>query len=452
MTQFDDAIDASRDQFRKRFRKVRAECEQIAEKRRISGIRWDLGYWMRQAFREAGANATRDLLETLGRPSACIMSELHATLGEHLCVSDQDFDQAFDRSLSVLSEHCSRWQYSEPFTLMKGPLHLPEMTELEPVWEFRSASACGVLEICGYSRNNERLGFVDEHYFVEAPTADGLEDAGIVAVQSGRVEARVRAKCSAGSMTEIANAIRHIAPSLFKSACLVEQAQRDREYDNWWVEFDKWWSESEEEFFPGDHKDGPDPVVVYDNKGRLGLGLGWVRDVLDEYFRTGTHSKTDTFERRITNAVLLIAESDAQSNSAIGLALSITAVEAILGSRSEGIAQRLGEMVAVLLEPDPQQRPLAVKFIKRLYDDRSRVLHGESLNREQESVRKGRLVAAAVLMAFIQRLRFLRGMSDELKSPVHLLDELIESKEKRGQPIGVMESPVRFLWSTAHEE
>ena len=109
-------------------------------------------------------------------------------------------------------------------------------------------------------------------------------------------------------------------------------------------------------------------------------------------------TKKDTTERRIANAIRLIAEADAQKSNAVQTALYATALEALLGRKGDdaGIAHQLAENVASLLEPVPANRSKAVKFVKDLYDKRSRVLHGEDLAGAADVALAQRLVAGVL--------------------------------------------------------
>jgi len=119
----------------------------------------------------------------------------------------------------------------------------------------------------------------------------------------------------------------------------------------------------------------PTIPVIYEREIK---GLPWIEgkliengkilitQYLDAYYIEPT--KKDSIERRIRNAVDLLVESDNQPNDAIAIALSMTAIEALLGEKGEGIATKLADNVAVLLEPDTSQRNNATEFVKDLYN------------------------------------------------------------------------------------
>ncbi|RIK57232.1 MAG: hypothetical protein DCC63_14725 [Nitrospira sp.] len=453
MSEFSKVIDYIRDKLKQSLKEARSRSEATAKKLQAQGVSHDVYHLMRRTFLKEAERAVDQIVNKLGRPAGCTRAELGQILCDHLTVDEGDFDRAFERAFSLLNDVCGGKHYSEAFELITGPLHVPDTDELEPIWEFCSASAQGIVEVSGQRLNNEALGFLDEAYYVDNPTADGIEDTGVIPVRSKRLEARIRARCSSGAMEEIVGSIRHIAPSLFRCACSLEQFQRDQDFDSWasshYAE-SKEISDADEE--PDEAKEGPDPIVVFDKSGRLGIGFRWIHEALDACFVTGDFSKKDSMEKRVRNAAQLIAESDAQKNPAISLALSIAAVEAMLGSKGEPISHRLKEYVAALLEPDLSQRIHAEKFVADLYDRRSRTLHGETVDGEHESVRNARLLASAVLKAFVEAVGFGRRMEHPIGSPQELISTLQQSKYQAGQPTGIQESAVRGLWVATDEE
>jgi len=118
-------------------------------------------------------------------------------------------------------------------------------------------------------------------------------------------------------------------------------------------------------------------------------------------------STKGTFQgRRIRNAVRLLIESDRQVHDAVGLSLSFAAIEALLGEKTEGIAEELSRKAATLLVPNADNRRAAIKAIKRMYDHRSKLLHGERLIVEPHARDDVRVLAAAVLRGVLDWLHF----------------------------------------------
>jgi hypothetical protein len=183
------------------------------------------------------------------------------------------------------------------------------------------------------------------------------------------------------------------------------------------------------------------PVVT---TALLGKNIHFVRRCLDAFFSRPT--KKDSLDRRIHNAVSLLVESDTQLNDAVGLALSIAAVEALLGEKGREIDERLSGSLAVLLEPDPGMRAQARKFFKRLYGFRSDALHGQQLDSESHCRDDARCVAAAVLQSVVSREDFLRRSGFQPEQPNELLRSLEDLHWSTGQPMGVSVLPITGLW------
>jgi hypothetical protein len=151
-------------------------------------------------------------------------------------------------------------------------------------------------------------------------------------------------------------------------------------------------------------------------------------------------------DRRIRNAVHLLVASDVQHNDDVGAALSVTAIEALLGENVEGISQRLADNVAVFLEPELPRRQKAAEFVKALYNKRSRVLHGEKIEEGEHIRLQSRQLATGVLQGMITYRDFLKGGGFDLQTPQQFLKELQEKRFETGLPPGLLESNVRELW------
>lgn len=173
--------------------------------------------------------------------------------------------------------------------------------------------------------------------------------------------------------------------------------------------------------------------------------IHFLRHCLDAYF--SRPCKKDSMDRRIRNAVSLLVESDTQTNDAVGFALSVAAIEALLGERGEGLTERLSGNLAVLLEPDLGMRTRATAFFKGLYDRRSAALHGRELDDMSEHRHNGRRVAAGVLYGVVNRQGFLRRLGDDgPETPEGLLRDLRNCHWSAGPPMGIPELPITELW------
>jgi hypothetical protein len=157
----------------------------------------------------------------------------------------------------------------------------------------------------------------------------------------------------------------------------------------------------------------------------------------------------DTTARRLCNAVRLLGQADQQSVMALKLALSVAAIEALLGEKGSELAGRLSTYVARLLEPKPAFRTKAQDFVRDLYDERSKALHGAALDSD-EKVADARKLAAGCLYAVWFRDDFCHRFEDRSDKPAALLKELESSQYTEGLLDGVPDvAAVRRLWGAA---
>jgi hypothetical protein len=158
--------------------------------------------------------------------------------------------------------------------------------------------------------------------------------------------------------------------------------------------------------------------------------------------------KRDTFEKRIANAIRLLTLSDTQVHSAIGIALSVGAIEALLGMKGENISAKLADYIAVLIEPDMALRGQAEKYVKKLYDVRSAVLHGRNLDGEAGTRSEARLLASGVLYAVWYIFDYMRRMKVPPINPDELMRQLRDGRWDGGlHEFGIDLPEVRSLWS-----
>lgn len=157
---------------------------------------------------------------------------------------------------------------------------------------------------------------------------------------------------------------------------------------------------------------------------------------LDSYFAPKSKPKRNTLEWRVRNALRLLVESDSQSDDAVGLSLCVCALEALLGQKCPEISGTLADNIATFLEPELCYRAAAVGFVKRLYDVRSKVLHGECVESERETRVNARRIAAAVLRAVVKRREVMKEAGLGPETLDDLLDDLRKSKYTPGPILG----------------
>lgn len=170
----------------------------------------------------------------------------------------------------------------------------------------------------------------------------------------------------------------------------------------------------------------------------------FIKSCLETYYKNP--DKKDSLNKRIRNAICLLVEADLQSNHAIALALSIGAIEALLGEKGTEVVEKISRNTAAILEPDPSKRDKAEKFIKDLYDLRSRTLHGEMVEGEEQAFQNARHLAAGVLTAVISRRDFRQMAGYDTETPQDLFKDIREKRNLPGQPDAVPELNVRRLW------
>ncbi len=158
-------------------------------------------------------------------------------------------------------------------------------------------------------------------------------------------------------------------------------------------------------------------------------------------------SKKESMDRRLKNAIHLLAESDQQSNASVGLALCMAGIESLICERNPGIVKTLIERGALLLEPDRKQWPQVKQFLTTLYDRRSDIMHGSRIESSNIDRCAARLVAAGLVQAMLQRRSFFKKLWDEMESPDAFFKELDDTALIGGSSVvGVSPPSLSVLW------
>ena len=189
--------------------------------------------------------------------------------------------------------------------------------------------------------------------------------------------------------------------------------------------------------------------LVFDKTGtQLGGWYGLIPDCLDAYYADPPKNNKDSMDRRIRNAVYLLIEADRQEHDAVGLALWMSVVEALIGKKGDGgITDMIANGAATILEPELALRGAAVAKIKQLYNARSMILHGSSVEGEARARWEAQLLASGLLIAMLERRKFLAAAGyDDPETPDKLQLEVQKLKFKPGQLTGVSDLYVRALW------
>lgn len=157
-------------------------------------------------------------------------------------------------------------------------------------------------------------------------------------------------------------------------------------------------------------------------------------------------TRKDSIERRVKNSVRLFIEAKRQSQNAVGLALSVSAIEALICRKGDNVAQMFAENMAVLLEPDIAFRAAAERWCKSLYDKRSGVLHGSAIGCCREDCVSAEIAAIAALKAIVERRAGVRRVGGDFDNPEALLKEFRDGKYASGHPMFVDETPINRIW------
>ncbi|HPC96464.1 MAG TPA: HEPN domain-containing protein [Sedimentisphaerales bacterium] len=351
-----------------------------------------------------------------------------------------DWESVYAVFLSYVQNHLLSHKRLPAFEVCRSPTKGPLAAALFYVlWRARRRSKDEIAKLAkeltgktGISPESQRLLSVLPKFF-EQPfcwsSANGIE----VRFSWGRAEGRWRyvvaevEGCMSAAASELLQSeMTHLLKSIVKSVSLLEPCS-----DGW---------------EPGEPLDRGLPALDEDT---LRDQEAFVRACLDAFYTKP--AKKDSIDRRIHNAVHLLMEADAQSNDALGLALSVSAMEALLGKDKTEISEKLSTDVAVLLEPESERRHAAKKFIKDLYDGRSDALHGKELQKDEHVREQARLLAGGILRAMVTRREFRRKLGYEPEDPEDLLKELRGLCFRPGQTVGVNEPNVRKLWEESHD-
>lgn len=186
------------------------------------------------------------------------------------------------------------------------------------------------------------------------------------------------------------------------------------------------------------------PALYHD--GQLGSNYQFIPAALAAYW--SRPPKKDVVSRRIRNAISLLcsANSPLDDTGAIQLALAVAAIESLVCQRGASISSQFSDHVASVLEPDPHLRGEAVKFMRKLYDARSSVLHGEAFDATLAQQADAKLIAAACLQAMVERREFTLKMEGTEETGKSLVEELSADRFTPGRLTGVDDHTYILPW------
>lgn len=130
--------------------------------------------------------------------------------------------------------------------------------------------------------------------------------------------------------------------------------------------------------------------------------------------------------KRLAVATSILQRVDESADPLIQIVLSVVAIEAILVDGNSSIADKFASRAGTLLTAGGDLRPAYCSAFRKLYDIRSRFIHGESLEvPEFAIVRAARAAAGVVLSRCFDWLSFLKKCGepeDSVKSFLTMLD------------------------------
>jgi hypothetical protein len=145
----------------------------------------------------------------------------------------------------------------------------------------------------------------------------------------------------------------------------------------------------------------------------------------------------DELLRRVRNAIVLLSHADQIGSDPIALSLSFAAIEALVCEEHETpVNKQVKRHVATLLVQDADRRKAKERVINKLYDTRSKVLHGTQVHASSEASETVRTIAAGVIRA-IACWRENQQRSGGDTSWKELMDELNAASRKPAIVVGV---------------
>ena len=186
-----------------------------------------------------------------------------------------------------------------------------------------------------------------------------------------------------------------------------------------------------------------EPPICFENLQEYSPFITYCLDSLSR-----SDGKKDTMDRRLGNAVKYLIAADNPNFGSVQLSLAVTAIEALLGEKGQDISHTLADRVMALLEPDQSLRPKAHDFMKKLYNERSKSLHGSRIE-DSDSAKAARKLAACCLYGLWVGNGYKRRMEGSMYSPESLFDELDDSSKSAKRLDYFPEIPMaRGLWHT----
>jgi len=155
--------------------------------------------------------------------------------------------------------------------------------------------------------------------------------------------------------------------------------------------------------------------------------------------------KKDSLDRRLRNAMHLLVEADKQKHPSVTIALSFSAIEALVGSNKDNIVKELSENVATLLEPEASNRSGPIDKIKNLYKIRCKILHGEKIEFERGVEEQVRRLAAGCFQAIMDWMDCNKRMGQKHSKVPDLESEIKSARISGKQLVGISKNSRNWL-------
>ena len=380
-----------------------AELKDIAEANRL-GHEEGMRAYVRKPFSE--------LIQVLDCPQVCTIDDLLNAFDSQFAIHPDPGEVDFNRFASQMIEQVRCPRRSDPIPVETGFFHPWDQTEPIRIWTGASGISVyisGSLPLA--SQRHATLAFHPQRMLFF----------------------KVEGRCTSNALKSASDEIADILRSVIRSFRMLVQAEQCECTDESTI------------LAVMDDPDSQFPAVVCDH-GELFGDFALLPTCLDLCF-SAHGAKKKTMHMRVRNAIRLLVESDKQTHEAVGLALVMASLEALICNQKDGIADRLARNVACIVEPIPKFREEAMKVVKQMYNTRSDVLHGEKLEATNEYRRKARLLVAGVLKSVLDYTRFWERLG-EPRTQIEFFQDVESAFVQAKSLDGVLESPVRYLWSS----
>jgi len=181
----------------------------------------------------------------------------------------------------------------------------------------------------------------------------------------------------------------------------------------------------------------------------LGSGVT-VREFIKTAFEQSISSpgKKDSIDKRISNGTNFCINSHSTDDPVFKMLGFSAALEALVGKKGEGLVNAISTRIAVLLEHDPSKRSVAKKQIKKIYNERSLIIHGEKIEVDEKILFYIEKLAVSLLAIFIERASLLNKGGFGGESPMDFFDEIEDNVWSNGSLFGISPTRAREIWET----